>query len=161
MVLAALIIVPLIEIAVLIKVGGWIGVGPTLMLILLTAVLGTAMLRRQGFAVLRRAQGQLERGGIPVYEVFEGACLLIGGLLLVLPGFVTDGLGALLLLPPVRAALYRCLRRHIETPAVREPGGRAPDAPVIEGEFEEIGPDRPPPEDRGTPPPRGGWSRPR
>ena len=113
-VLVCFIVVPLAEIAVLIKVGGWLGLGPTLALIVLTAVAGAWMLRRQGLEVLRRAQQQMQDGTPPVAEVFEGFCLVIAGALLLTPGFLTDAAGALLLLPPLRAWLYRRMRRRIE-----------------------------------------------
>ena len=112
----------------LIEVGGWLGLGPTLALIILTAVVGTWMLRRQGSAVLRRAQQQMQQGAMPVAEVFEGFCLVIAGALLLTPGFLTDTAGALLLLPPVRAFLYRRMRRRFEEqvePPLRMPA-RAP-----------------------------------
>jgi UPF0716 protein FxsA len=178
--LIAFVIMPLIEIAVLIRVGSWIGLWPTLALIILTAIAGTWMLKRQGFAVLARAQDQLNRGAVPVAEVFEGFCLVIAGALLLTPGFVTDLTGAALLLPPVRAWLYRQLGHHLKVatvggagqppPGPRPPGspppGNKPDgpAPVIEGEFDEVDPEsqapdpgKPPPED-DMPPPRGSWS---
>ena len=88
--LVAFILVPLAEIALLIQVGGWLGLMPTLALIILTAVIGTWMLRQQGFTVLSRAQRQLEQGVMPVAEVFEGLCLLVAGVLLLTPGFITD-----------------------------------------------------------------------
>lgn len=171
--LVAFIGLPLAEIAVFIEVGDQIGLGPTLALIVLTAVIGAAMLRHQGFAVLRRAQQQLDQGAVPVLEVFEGLCLLVAGALLLTPGFITDTLGVLLLLPPVRHLLFRQVRRHVE---VRVAGAAAPDrpsgpgAPTIDAEFEEIS-DEPPetvrPQDpeppghdqRRMPPPRGGWDR--
>ena len=112
--LAGFIVVPLAEIAVLIEVGGWLGLAPTLALIILTAVVGTWMLRRQGTAVLRRAQQQMQQGAVPLAAVFEGFCLVIAGALLLTPGFLTDTAGALLLLPPVRALLYRRMRRRFE-----------------------------------------------
>lgn len=154
--LVAFIVVPLAEIAVLIQVGGWIGLMPTLALIILTAVIGTVMLRRQGFAVLTRAQRQLEQGILPVAEVFEGLCLLVAGALLLTPGFITDACGALLLLPAARAFLYRRVGHYLERHVVREPGappgrpspGQPP--PVLNGEYEEVEPD-------DLPPPRGGW----
>lgn len=169
--LVAFIGVPLAEIAVFIEVGDHIGLGPTLALIVLTAIVGATMLRYQGFAVLRRAQQQLDKGTVPVREVFEGLCLLVAGALLLTPGFITDALGALLLVPPVRHLLYRQVRRHLE---VRVAGGPAPGGPrpsggpTIDAEFEEV-PDEPPepagrqdsdrPQDdqRRMPPPRGGW----
>jgi UPF0716 protein FxsA len=166
--LAAFIGVPLLEIALFIEVGGWLGLGPTLALVVLTAVLGAWMMRRQGFAVLMRAQRQLADGVLPVVEVFEGLCLVIAGALLLTPGFFTDALGALLLVPAVRRALYRQVRRRIEAHVVQDPsdaaprpaGGRPP-GPTIEVEFEEVGEDRPgtPGNGEDIPPPRGDWGR--
>jgi len=154
--LVAFIVVPLAEIAVLIQVGGWLGLVPTLALIVLTAVVGTVMLRRQGFAVLTRAQRQLEQGVMPVAEVFEGLCLLVAGALLLAPGFITDTCGALLLLPPARAFLYRRVGHYLERHVVRapdappgQPAQRHP-PPVLDGEYEEVDGD-------DLPPPRGGW----
>lgn len=152
--LLAFIVVPLAEIAVLIQVGGWIGVVPTLALIILTAIVGTWMLRHQGFSVFSRAQRQLEQGVMPVAEVFEGLCLLVAGVLLLTPGFLTDAVGALLLVPQVRALLYRQVADHLERHVVRAPGSpRDREPPILDAEFEEIDPDEPPP------PPRGGWGR--
>jgi len=162
-VLACFVIVPLAEIAVLIEVGGWLGLGATLALIVLTAVAGAWMLRRQGLAVLRRAQRQMQEGTAPVGEVFEGFCLVIAGALLLTPGFLTDGVGALLLVPPVRSFLYRRLRRRIEEHVVTpgsDPGRQArqrpaqPERPatVVDVEFDEVVPDE-------MPEPRGGWDR--
>jgi UPF0716 protein FxsA len=160
--LGALIGIPLIEIALFIKIGGWIGLGPTLALIVLTAVVGVGILRRQGLNVLLRAQRQLTEGVLPVVEVFEGLCLVIAGALLLTPGFFTDALGALLLLPPVRWTLYRQVRQRIEShlgPGGPDTGtaGDTSAGPTIEGEFEEIAESREP--DR-MPSPRGSW-RPR
>ena len=101
--LALFIGVPILEIAILIEVGGWIGLWPTIGLIVLTAVVGTALLRQQGLAALARAQDNLDRGVLPVKEVFDGLCLMAGGALLLTPGFVTDAVGFALLLPPLRA----------------------------------------------------------
>ena len=164
--LAALITVPLVEIALFIQVGGRLGLVPTLALIVLTAVVGTAVMRHQGLAVLRRAQSQMEQGGVPVQEVFEGVCLMLAGALLLTPGFLTDAVGAVLLLPPVRAALYRRVKAHLEARVVaagEPPPGTGGRPPVIEGEFEEVEPDRPARDgkaaDQDTPPPRGGWDR--
>jgi UPF0716 protein FxsA len=161
-VLIGLVAVPLAEIALLIEVGGRLGVGPTLALIVLTAVGGAWLLRRHGFAALRRAQQQIERGVAPIAEVFEGLCLVIAGVLLMAPGLLTDAAGALLLLPPVRSFLYRRVRRRLEEHAqARATGARRdhprrhpsePGPPVIDAEFEEVEPG-------AMPKPRGGWSR--
>jgi UPF0716 protein FxsA len=152
--LVAFLIVPLAEIAVLIEVGRWLGVAPTLALIVLSAVVGIRVLRRQGFGVLARAQRLLERGVMPVAEVFEGLCLVVAGALLLIPGFISDVVGAALLLPPVRAFLYRrlghYLERHVAQPADARAGASNGHGTVVEGEFEELEIDVPP---------RGSWDR--
>lgn len=113
LILAALIVVPLLEIAVFIQVGDAIGLWPTLGLILLTALLGSWQLRAQGLATLTRAREQMDQGVMPARELFDGLCLLIGGALLLTPGFVTDLLGGLLFVPPFRELLRRTLGRRI------------------------------------------------
>jgi UPF0716 protein FxsA len=161
--LLAFIVTPLAEIAVFIQVGGWLGLWPTLALIVLTAVVGTWILRWQGLGLLDRARRQLDRGVPPVFEVFSGLCLLVAGALLLTPGFITDAVGALLLVPPFRALLNRLVRDRLEVYAVhqrragtgRGPAGRQPAGRVIEGEFEEVRPDG----EDDMPPPRGGWER--
>jgi len=166
--LTALIGVPLLEIALFIEVGGRIGLWPTLALIVLTAVIGAWMLRQQGLSVLMRAQRQLAEGALPVVEVFEGLCLVIAGALLLTPGFFTDALGALLLVPAVRRALYRKVRQRIEPHIVQAPEDLGPGpahdptpGPTIEAGFEEVGEDRPGRSGDGAdlPPPRGDWGR--
>ena len=166
--LAALIGVPLLEIALFIEVGGWIGLWPTLALIVLTAVIGAGMLRQQGLSVLMRAQRQLAEGALPVLAVFEGLCLVLAGALLLTPGFFTDAVGGVLLVPAVRRALYRQVRQRIEPHIVQAPAdlgaGPAHDptsAPTIDAEFEEVGDDRPGRSGDGAdlPPPRGDWGR--
>ena len=159
--LIAFIGLPLIEVAVFIQVGSRIGVAWTIGLCLLTALIGTAMIRHQGLSVLQRAREQMARNEPPVREVFEGFCLVIAGALLLTPGFVTDALGGLLLLPPVRQVLFERVRKHIEIRAAARPGGgpRRPGpgrGPTIEGEFEDLTPEPPDP-DGEIPPPRGDW----
>ena len=154
--LVAFLVVPLAEIAVLIEVGSWLGVVPTLALIVLSAVIGTWMLRAQGFGVLARAQRLLEQGVMPVAEVFEGLCLVVAGALLLTPGFITDAVGAALLVPPVRSWLYRrlghYLERHVPPAQGARPGAPNGHGAVVDGEFEEL-------EIDDVPPPRGGWDR--
>lgn len=100
--LAAFIAVPVIEIAAFIQIGGWIGLWPTIAVVVLTAFAGTTLLRLQGLAVLQRAQEAAARNELPVTEVFDGLCLLVAGVLLLTPGFFTDALGFLLFVPPLR-----------------------------------------------------------
>ena len=160
--LAAFIGVPLVEIAVFVQVGGWIGLGPTLALVVLTAVLGAWQLRTQGLATLLRARDQIDRGALPARELFDGACLLVAGALLLTPGFVTDATGFLLFLPPVRDILRELLARYVRTAMEtrtlvdgEEVGpGRAP-GPIIDGEFRDVS-DEAPPERPPRPRPRQG-----
>ncbi len=105
LILSAFIGVPILEIAVFIKAGEIVGLWPTLAIVVLTAIIGAALLRAQGLATLARARHSLDRGELPVEEVFTGLCLLVAGAFLLTPGFVTDSLGFLLFLPPVRQAI--------------------------------------------------------
>ncbi|OUS14487.1 hypothetical protein A9Q97_03750 [Rhodospirillales bacterium 47_12_T64] len=105
--------IPLLEIVVLIEVGDQIGLWSTLGLIILTAVIGTWMLRYQGLATIANAQKQLNQGAVPAKEIFDGICLLAAGALLLTPGFVTDSIGFSLLIPPVRELLRNTLGKKI------------------------------------------------
>ena len=104
---------PLAEIAVLIAVGSRIGVGWTLLLILATTILGVATVRRQSLANLRSAQAQARNGAMPGREMVHGALIAFAGLLLILPGFITDTLGLLLLVPPLRDAAWHWLKSRV------------------------------------------------
>lgn len=99
--------IPILEIAVFIQAGSIFGLWPTLAATVVTAVLGAALVRAQGMAALYRARESLAHDRIPVAEVFTGICLLLAGALLLTPGFVTDAVGFLLLVPPLRAVLGR------------------------------------------------------
>lgn len=101
--LTALILVPLVEIALFIVVGDQIGLWPTLAVIVATAIAGAALLRHQGVQTLRAAQTEMARGQAPVRHLAEGLLLFFAGALLLTPGFLTDALGFALLVPPVRA----------------------------------------------------------
>ena len=94
--------IPILEMFVLIQVGGMIGAIPTVALVVLTATIGIWLLKQEGLATLNTVQEKLARGEIPGRELIEGAMLLIGGALLLTPGFVTDGIGFCCLLPFLR-----------------------------------------------------------
>lgn len=98
-------LVPLVEIFFLIQVGQVIGAGWTIFLVVATAVIGAFLLRLQGFQTLHRAQRTMQQGQLPATEMLEGLCLLVSGALLLTPGFVTDTMGFLLLVPPMRQLL--------------------------------------------------------
>ena len=100
-------IVPLIEIYVLIEVGSVIGAGWTILLVVLTAVIGVNLLRQQGVSTLMRANQVMSQGQIPAMEMMEGIVLAVGGALLITPGFFTDILGFLCLIPQTRRGFIR------------------------------------------------------
>ncbi|MCB1772412.1 MAG: FxsA family protein [Gammaproteobacteria bacterium] len=127
---------PLIELYLLIEVGSEIGAIPTIGLSLFTAALGGWLVRMQGLGVLFRAQSQLGQREVPALELVEGAVLLLVGFALLLPGFITDAIGFLLLIPPLRRGLIlRWLRsRGSLQPAPEGPAERRADH-IIEGDF--------------------------
>jgi UPF0716 protein FxsA len=107
--LALFIVVPLAELYVILKVGDAIGVVPTIALLALDSVLGSLLLRAQGRAVWRRFNETLAAGGMPHREVMDGVLVIFGGAFLITPGFITDVVGLILLLPPTRALVRRLL----------------------------------------------------
>ena len=107
---ALFIVVPIVELYVIIQVGQAIGVVPTLLLLFADAILGSLLLRHQGRGAWRRFNEALAQRRFPGREVADGAMIVVGGTLLLTPGFITDILGLLLLIPPTRAILRRLLR---------------------------------------------------
>lgn len=107
------IVMPVVEMAVLIQVGSFIGVLNTIALVLLTAIIGAALLRQQGLATLLRASERMNSGELPAQEVAEGLVLAVGGALLLTPGFVTDAIGFLCLLPGSRQWLVSRALKHL------------------------------------------------
>nr|WP_251058288.1 FxsA family protein [Vibrio cincinnatiensis] len=101
--LVAFITLPIIEIAVFIQLGSVIGLWPTIAFVLLTAVVGASLVRSQGILTLAAVQRRMEQGELPAQQIMEGVMLAVAGLLLITPGFVTDTLGLVLLLPIPRA----------------------------------------------------------
>ena len=108
------VVLPVAELALLLRVGRAIGFWPTLTLVLFTGVVGAMLARLEGTRTLLAFRGQLARGGIPGQPLMDGACVLVGGALLLTPGFLTDAVGFALLLPPTRRWIQRFVRRRIE-----------------------------------------------
>lgn len=100
-------LVPLIEIYFLIEIGSVLGAGFTIFMVVLTAIIGAALVRYQGFATLARAQGEMLKNRMPAMEVMEGALLLLAGTMLLIPGFFSDALGFILLISPLRQWMVR------------------------------------------------------
>ncbi len=97
------IVLPIVELYVIIQVGGAIGALPTIALLIADSLLGAALLRSQGRAAWRRFNEALAAGRVPAREVFDGTMIILGGAFLLTPGFITDLIGLLLLIPPTRA----------------------------------------------------------
>ena len=108
------IIIPVIEITVIMQVGALIGVWPTVAIVILSAWLGAKYVRQQGLATFQSVQAKMAQGEMPSDEIVSGLMLLVAGVLLVTPGFVTDSLGLLLLIPAVRAAIASKVQKHIK-----------------------------------------------
>ena len=150
---ALLIVVPLVEIYVLIQVGQVIGVWWTIVLLLADSILGSWLIKREGGRAWRALRVALESGRMPAKELADGGLILVGGTLMLAPGFVTDAFGILMILPVTRPFFRRVLtglvttrlvalgvpggpgRRHPGTPGDADRPGPDPDGPVIRGEV--------------------------
>jgi UPF0716 protein FxsA len=146
---------PLVEIAILIKVGGWLGFWPVLLIVILTAVLGSAVVRQRGLSVFSRIFAEIEAGRSGLEPMFDSLLAVTAGIFLILPGLSTDCLGLLLLMPPVRKLVARLVLPHVAASSAdgtrifegrfkrRSPdGSAAPEANsgpiVIEGDYERL-----------------------
>jgi UPF0716 protein FxsA len=107
------VIIPIIEIFLLMNVGAWIGAWPTIAIVIFTAWLGAKNVRKQGIATFNSVQTKIAQGQAPSDEIIAGVMLLIAGVLLVTPGFVTDIFGLSLLIPQVRQALIKTVKKNI------------------------------------------------
>lgn len=111
-------VVPFVELFVIIEVGRAIGALNTIAVLVLVSVVGAWLVRREGLGVVRRAQARVHSGQVPGTEIVDGVLILFAGALLLTPGFLTDALGVLLLVPPVRAAMRRAASRAFRRRAV-------------------------------------------
>jgi UPF0716 protein FxsA len=151
---AILLVWPLVEIALFVTVGGWLGLWWTLTIVIGTGVLGVWLIRRQGLQAGEGIRRALAARTDPAATLAAGALGLVAAVLLILPGFLTDTLGALLLLPPIRRIVAGALaRRAADLRVVRTAGGTSRSSPeVIDGTWEEL-----PESERRRPP--SGWTR--
>ena len=142
--LIAFIAIPLIEIALFIQVGGFIGLWPTLAIVLVTAIIGSSLVRNQGARELSKLQNSFSSLNDPTEPLANGAMILFAGAMLLTPGFFTDAVGFALLFPPFRAAAFKWAKSRIKVQKFSM--GTPPNQPhppsdrVIDGEFEEITP---------------------
>ncbi|OEF29415.1 FxsA family protein [Vibrio rumoiensis] len=139
--------VPIIEIALFIQVGGLIGLWPTIAIVLITAFVGASLVRSQGIQTLMSVQSRLQQGELPAQQIIEGVMLAVAGVLLLTPGFMTDALGMLTLLPAPRAAIAKQLMKRVKINTSANFGGgfhQDPFGPsehdqqgdIFEGEYE-------------------------
>jgi UPF0716 protein FxsA len=168
--LLAFIVVPIVEIGLFIQVGGAIGTWPTLGIVVLTAVVGTALMRAQGAGAMRDLQSSFNDLRDPTEPLAHGAMILVAGVLLLTPGFFTDALGLSLLIPQVRKAVFNYVRARVQVHSVhfdpQGPGPRDPRRPhpprddVIEGEYHEVDEDTEQPASSKRPTHRpSGWTK--
>ena len=123
-----IIIVPIIEIYLFIKIGSQIGAINTVLLILLTAFVGLIYVRYEGFNTLKSAISQLVKNEIPMFEIMSGAALVVGAFLLILPGFLTDILGLLFVIPITRKIFFKKITTNYKDSKKK----------IIDGEYEDI-----------------------
>lgn len=131
--------IPLIEIYLLIEIGSEIGAFTTVFAVVFTAVLGVALIRIQGFSTLQKAQVTMNQGGVPALEMFEGVMLLFAAVCLLIPGFFTDTVGFLLLIPPLRHFLAS---RLVANNASFSSRFKHQNGDYLEGEYEELTPEQ-------------------
>lgn len=141
--LVIFILIPFVELAVFASVSEHIGIWTTLSLAFLTAILGGFLVKYQGLQTIIAMREAMDRGQMPLTEIFDGFCLVAAGALLITPGFVTDSVGFALLIPPVRAGLRHLIRTHTTwavSAGTDEWSGRASsfDGDIIEGEYERM-----------------------
>ena len=164
----AFLMVPLVEIALFVQVGGMIGLWPTLAIVVLTAILGTSLVRSQGRLAMGQLRSSFQTLSDPAEPLAHGAMILFAGALLLTPGFFTDAVGFTLLMPPVRLAVFRYISKRVTVARfemgagmgsgqarpggppgphghAQQPGQRRPGQPgdVIDGEYEDVTPRRP------------------
>jgi len=152
--------VPILEIALFIQVGGWLGLWPTLGIVILTALAGTILLRTQGIQTMGRLQSSVAEGKNPMDPIAHGAMILISAVLLLTPGFFTDIVGLSLLIPPVRQLLIKNGANKIATKGFvfssgPMQGSAQPSQPTtVDGDYEIVEDDIP-----TGPPSQSGWTK--
>ncbi len=148
-------IIPIVELAILIPLGQWMGLAPTVALVVVTGVLGAVLAKRQGLAAWKRLQADLAEGRLPGDSLLDGLAVLIAGAFLVTPGVLTDLAGMVLLIPPLRKPLKRYLKKRFkkslesgsvtylsfESPFTHGPFDQQPRSPREDGEVIDVTPE--------------------
>ena len=137
--------IPILEISMFISVGTVIGLGPTLAIVIATAIIGAVLVKKQGLKTLFSAQKNLRNNQLPIHEFFDGLILIVAGLFLITPGFVTDSIGLLLFLPQIKKFLKNIISNLLvaRTAAgvytnINNTEPIRPTNPTIDGEFETV-----------------------
>lgn len=147
--------IPLIEIAIFVQMGSVLSLGWILLIVVATAIVGTFLVRQQGAAALNELRRSFDELRDPSKPLADGAMILFSGALLITPGFFTDTIGFLLLVPGVRAALYRAIKSRVTIIQPGQPGPRHPSDPtIIDGDYTEV------PRDESTKKGPSGWTQP-
>ena len=131
-------VVPFVEIYLLVEIGARIGAPWTILLVVLTAIVGAWLVRVQGLATWRRFQASLARNELPATALAEGLCLLIAGALLLTPGFFTDGVGFACLIPPLRRILIKRLLRRSMWKMAKDPARPRDSSESLDGNYKRI-----------------------
>ena len=138
--------IPILEVSIFISIGTVIGLGPALTIVIATAIIGAALVKKQGLKTLFSAQKNLGNNQLPIQEFFDGLFLIVAGLFLITPGFVTDGIGLLLFLPQIKMLLKNVISNMLVARTskgvytnINNTEPKKPTDPTIEGEFETVG----------------------
>ena len=136
------VVVPLVEIYLLVEVGGALGTEATILICVLTGIVGARLAKTQGISVMQRIQASVGEGRVPTRELIEGLMILVAGILLITPGLITDVVGILALLPPVRGALWIHLRRYVTLRTQSTVWVNGQPRPFERHDFDDEGPDQ-------------------
>ena len=139
------VVIPLVELGIFAAVSGHIGLGTALLFALFTAILGGSLVRMQGMQTIMSMRGSMDKGQMPMSELFDGFCIVAAGALLITPGFLTDAIGFSLLVPPFRSFLKHIIKNHTNWSMGAQGfassgfSSRKPHDPtIIEGEYENL-----------------------
>ena len=136
--LVIFIVIPFMELMVFANVSEHIGLFTALSMAFLTAVIGGMIVRKQGLQTIAAMQTSLNQGAVPLSELFDGFCLVAAGATLITPGFITDALGFLLLIPTFRNVLRRLIKDHTSWSAAAQPKHDPAQPSVLEAEYERV-----------------------
>jgi len=138
------IVIPLLEVMLFITIGKYIGLWNTIIIIIITGIIGAILVKSQGITILNKALGEIKLNKIPIFSIFEGIAILIAGAFLLTPGFLTDTLGCILLIPKTRNLIISYITTHLKKRTVyKEKSTYYPDEEdkknkIFEGDYEEI-----------------------